>query len=90
MIKLYLVTIFIKPYNSRIIIENLTIDILLDFLLGISPGEKLIGEIDFVNPVLDQKSRTLKVRATIENASGKLKPGMIANAVLTISLAEIQ
>ncbi|MBC86469.1 MAG: efflux transporter periplasmic adaptor subunit [Bdellovibrionaceae bacterium] len=50
------------------------------------PGEKLVGEIDFVNPVLDQKSRTLKVRATIENASGKLKPGMIANAVLNVDI----
>tara|TARA_R110002072_G_scaffold64203_2_gene159168 strand:+ start:6212 stop:7600 length:1389 start_codon:yes stop_codon:yes gene_type:complete len=50
------------------------------------PGEKLVGEIDFVNPVLDRKSRTLKVRATIENASGKLKPGMIANAVLNLDI----
>ena len=32
------------------------------------------------------KSRTLKVRATIENTSGKLKPGMIANAVLNIDI----
>lgn len=50
------------------------------------PGEKLVGEIDFVSPVLDRKSRTLKVRATIENASGKLKPGMIANAVLSLDI----
>ena len=50
------------------------------------PGEKLVGEIDFVNPVLDRKSRTLKVRATIENASGSLKPGMIANAVLNVGI----
>lgn len=50
------------------------------------PGETLIGEIDFVNPVLDTKSRTLKVRATIENTSGKLKPGMIANAVLNVDI----
>lgn len=49
-------------------------------------GEKVIGAIDFVHPVLDQKSRTLKVRATIENASGKLRPGMIASAVLNIEL----
>jgi hypothetical protein len=38
------------------------------------------------NPVLDQKSRTLKVRTTIENSHGKLKPGMIANAVLNINI----
>lgn len=50
------------------------------------PGEKVFGEIDFVNPVLDRKSRTLKIRATIQNASGKLKPGMIANAVLNVDI----
>jgi hypothetical protein len=50
------------------------------------PGETVNGEIDFVNPVLSQTSRTLKVRATIKNNSGKLKPGMIANAVLNIKL----
>ncbi len=50
------------------------------------PGETLISEIDFINPVLDIKSRTLKVRATIENTTGKLKPGMIANAVLKIDI----
>ena len=50
------------------------------------PGETLVGQIDFVSPVLDKNSRTLKVRATIENASGKLKPGMIANAVLNVDL----
>ena len=53
------------------------------------PGETLVGEIDFVNPVLDQDSRTLKIRATIENTSGQLKPGMIANAVLNIDIASL-
>lgn len=50
------------------------------------PGEKLEGKIDFINPILDQKSRTLKIRATIKNTLGKLKPGMIANAVLNIEI----
>ena len=50
------------------------------------PGEILSGVIDFVNPILSQKSRTLKVRATIENTSGKLKPGMIADAILNVNL----
>lgn len=52
------------------------------------PGEKYSGEIDFVSPVLDLNSRTLKVRTTIKNASGKLKPGMIADAVLNIEKDE--
>lgn len=50
------------------------------------PGEQVSGIIDFVNPVLDEKSRTLKVRATISNTHGKLKPGMIASAVLNIDI----
>jgi hypothetical protein len=50
------------------------------------PGEIINGEIDFINPVLDSKSRTLKIRATIKNPHGKLKPGMVANAVLNVSL----
>lgn len=50
------------------------------------PGKKVQGEIDFVSPVLDQQSRTLKVRATIKNEEGKLKPGMVANAEITFNL----
>lgn len=50
------------------------------------PGEHIYGVIDFVNPVLDSKSRTLKVRSTIKNSGGKLKPGMVASAVLKIEM----
>lgn len=49
-----------------------------------SPGNPIEGELDFINPVLDIKSRTLKVRATIPNVNGELKPGMIAEASLTV------
>ncbi len=58
----------------------------LDLEFTAIPGETLTSEIDFINPVLDTKSRTLKVRATIENTTGKLKPGMIANAVLNLDI----
>lgn len=58
----------------------------VDLEFSAIPGETLTGEIDFINPVLDHVSRTLKVRATIENKLGKLKPGMIANAVLNIEI----
>ncbi|MBE8221590.1 MAG: efflux RND transporter periplasmic adaptor subunit [Bdellovibrionales bacterium] len=48
------------------------------------PGENINGEIDFINPVLNSVSRTLKIRSTISNPDGKLKPGMVANATLSI------
>lgn len=48
------------------------------------PGDIYDGEIDFINPVLDSNSRTLKIRTTIKNTSGKLRPGMVADANLVI------
>jgi multidrug efflux pump subunit AcrA (membrane-fusion protein) len=58
----------------------------VDLEFSAIPGESVKGAIDFINPVLDVKSRTLKVRTTIANESGKLKPGMVANAVLHIDI----
>ena len=72
----------VYEYDSSLVKIGQTVELQFSAL----PGEKLQGTIDFVNPVLDMKSRTLKVRATIENTSGKLKPGMIANAVLNIDI----
>lgn len=48
------------------------------------PGKIVESEIDFVSPVLDTKTRTLKVRATIDNLSGELKPGMVADVTLVL------
>ena len=50
------------------------------------PGEPLQGEIDFISPALHQASRTLKIRATVPNPGGKLKPGMFADVTLLIEL----
>ncbi len=50
------------------------------------PGQEIEGEIDFVDPVLNSTSRTLKVRATIANINGKLKPGMVADAILKVEI----
>ncbi|MBD65084.1 MAG: efflux transporter periplasmic adaptor subunit [Halobacteriovoraceae bacterium] len=53
------------------------------------PGEKWSGIIDFINPVLDEKTRTLKVRATLDNTNGKLKPGMVGTASVRLKLNEM-
>lgn len=50
------------------------------------PGSGWQAPIDFINPILNPKTRTLGVRATIVNADGKLRPGMIVDADLNISL----
>ncbi len=51
------------------------------------PGEMWQGKIDFINPVLDEKTRTLKVRTTLENSAGKLRPGMVGVASVSLELS---
>ncbi len=47
------------------------------------PGRVFEGEIDYVYPELDPKTRTLRVRLRFENADGQLKPNMFAAVTLT-------
>ncbi|MGF1683730.1 efflux RND transporter periplasmic adaptor subunit [Photobacterium minamisatsumaniensis] len=62
------------------------------------PGKAWQGEVDYVYPILDPKTRTLRVRLKFPNPDGKLKPNMFANitlnpisedAVLTIPRASV-
>lgn len=52
------------------------------------PGKTIEAVVDFISPVLDQRSRTLKIRTTVANDRGDLKPGMIADATLFIVRGE--
>ncbi len=44
------------------------------------PGETFTGLISFIDPVLDEKRRVVRVRVNALNVDGKLKPGMFAKA----------
>lgn len=46
------------------------------------PGEKFSGTISFIDPVVDQKTRTVRVRATVNNKSGRLKPEMFVSGMV--------
>lgn len=46
------------------------------------PGEIFYGTVDFFYPEVDASSRSLKVRVAVDNANGKLRPGMYVNAVM--------
>lgn len=46
------------------------------------PGETMEGRISFIDPVLDPRTRTVKVRLNIDNSDGKLKPDMFVHAVI--------
>ena len=40
------------------------------------PNEVFVGEVDYIYPELDQKTRTLSVRLRFKNEDGRLKPNM--------------
>jgi membrane fusion protein, copper/silver efflux system len=46
------------------------------------PGEVFQGRISFIDPFLNEPTRTIKVRVNIDNKNGKLKPGMFVNAIV--------
>jgi multidrug efflux pump subunit AcrA (membrane-fusion protein) len=46
-------------------------------------GEKFEGQISFIDPFLNPKTRTVKVRVDVSNTQMKLKPGMYVNAFLS-------
>lgn len=52
------------------------------------PGTEFVGNILFVNSVLNENTRTIEVRVVVENMDGKLKPGMLVTAEVAVRLDE--
>ena len=52
------------------------------------PGQTFSGVISFISPVLDDATRTTKVRVELGNPDGKLKPNMFANVAIKSPLSE--
>ncbi len=51
------------------------------------PGEPFTGSISFIQPVLNEATRTVKVRVNVPNPAGRLKPGMFVRAVAEAQVA---
>ncbi|WP_441256996.1 efflux RND transporter periplasmic adaptor subunit [Vibrio sp. Vf1514] len=50
--------------------------------LDAMPGREWQGEVDYVYPILDPQTRTLRMRLKFANPQGDLKPNMFANISL--------
>lgn len=51
-------------------------------------GEGFEGKIAFIDPTLDERRRTARVRVEVKNRDGRLRPGMFAQAVVKTHRAE--
>lgn len=52
------------------------------------PGEIFHGKVAFVDPFVDEKTRTIKLRVNVQNENNKLKPGMFVRADIKAELGE--
>jgi len=59
----------------------------VEFTTEAHPGEVFPGIISFIAPVLDAKTRTVKLRINVDNTDGKLKPDMFVRATVRPQIA---
>jgi len=57
--------------------------------LSYLPGRTWTGKVAFISPVLDEKTRTIKVRLEFQNPDGILKPEMYADVSLERPLGRV-
>ena len=50
------------------------------------PEERFRGVVTVVSPIIDPRTRTLRVKAEIDNADGRLRPGLFARANLGVAV----
>jgi membrane fusion protein, copper/silver efflux system len=54
------------------------------------PGKKFEGTVSFIDPILSDRTRTIRVRVDIPNPDGLLKPGMFVRGVIEAGLGRYQ
>jgi len=59
----------------------------LEFVTEAWPGEVFTGRISFISPLLNDDTRSVRVRAIVDNPDGRLKPNMLVRAVVESPLA---
>jgi len=50
------------------------------------PAQTVTGQVAFIEPLLNQATRTVRVRVVLENVAGRFKPGMYAQASLHVPI----
>lgn len=59
----------------------------VEFTTEAYPGEVFKGRVSFIDPVLNEETRTVKVRVNVSNEDGRLKPEMFVRAVVRSNIA---
>ncbi len=57
------------------------------FTVEAHPGETFEGRVSFIEPIVDEHTRTAAVRVAVDNTDLRLKPGMFSTAVVRAKIA---
>jgi Cu(I)/Ag(I) efflux system membrane fusion protein len=60
----------------------------VEFSVAAYPGETFHGRVAFIDPLLNDRTRTVKVRLIVDNADLRLKPNMFVSATAAAVLTE--
>lgn len=56
----------------------------VEIVVAAFPGRQFEGTLDYVGATMDERTRTVKVRATVKNPTMELRPGMFCEAFLAL------
>lgn len=73
------VWVVVEAYESDL--PRVKLGQLVEFRTDAHPGEVFKGVVVYVNPIVNEKTRTVSVRLDVPNPGGNLKPGMFVRAV---------
>jgi Cu(I)/Ag(I) efflux system membrane fusion protein len=60
----------------------------VSFSVEAIPGETFHGQVAFIEPEVNRKTRTVPIRVNVPNPESKLKPGMFVRGIVASRLAE--
>jgi len=80
------VWVTLDAYESDI--AWLSVGIPVRFTVVALPGRSFSGDVVFIDPVLNERTRTVGVRIEVDNAAGELKPGMLVHATADADMSE--
>lgn len=58
----------------------------ISFRVEAFPSDSFNGRIAYISPEMNRSTRTVPVRVNLENPSGRLRPGMLARAAVSVVL----
>jgi RND family efflux transporter MFP subunit len=58
---------------------------MLEFTTDVLPGRTFTGKVAFINPAIDETSRSAKVIAEVVNTDGALKGGSFVKGTITVA-----